>query len=167
VPPAQHYFDLEGYILAKKRKDGGKGGSPANPAIRNITPKQIDQLVDQLKKRPERPIECILEDQGAVEGLITLLCVKEVVTLEEVQDYAGRYQSALTSLVMLCIDKGLFSEFEYHMAIVAFHETIRALGPGHDLTIVEMFEKRKEYYRAIVNRVTPPVTQAIDDIDSG
>lgn len=141
-----------------KRRQQGKGGAPGNVQIdvTKISKSQIDELVTQLKRRPETPVEAIAEDQGTIEGLISLLIVKDIVTLADVQDYGQRYQSAISALIMLCIDKGVFSELELNAAIAAFHHVIRAYGPGNGMTPDEIFDLRLKYTKRLMERVEPP-----------
>lgn len=120
----------------------GPGGS--------ISPKQMSDLVAELRKRPEMPVSALQEDIAVIEGIIDLLIVKGHTTVEEIRDYGDRYQSSLSSLIMLCIEKGIFSEADLNKATMSFHHVIRVYGSGRGMTPEEILGARHAYLRRLL-----------------
>jgi len=109
------------------------------------TPEEANyaELLIELKKRPERPIEVIAEDQATLEGLIDLLVVKGIITETELNPYLIRYQSVMTALVMILVVKGIITDADMEKATLAYHFTIRNSRPN--ATGDEIFESRRNY----------------------
>lgn len=124
---------------------------PTDP--KHLGPAQIAELIAELRRRPEVPIETLTADHGTVEGIIDLLIVKGHVTLAEVQDFGDRYQSGVSALVMLCIEKGLFTEAEMNAALVSFHHVIRAYGHGSMVTPDQIFSARQAHLKTLLEQV--------------
>lgn len=124
---------------------------PTDP--KHLGPAQIAELIAELRKRPEVPIETLTADHGTVEGIIDLLIVKGHATLEEIQDFGDRYQSGVSALVMLCIAKGLFTEAEMNAALVSFHHVIRAYGHGSMATPDQIFAARQAHLKTLLETI--------------
>ena len=103
-----------------------------NSKGRRKSPEQVDvaALLRELGKRPERPIQAMTEDSASLEGLIDLLVCKGIMTEPEFGRYLNRYQSAMTALVMLLIEKDVISETDMEKAISVYHFMVRTAHPG-------------------------------------
>lgn len=122
---------------------------PTDP--KHIGPAELAELIAELRRRPEVPIETLTADHGTIEGIIDLLVVKGHATIQEVQEFGDRYQSGVSALVMLCIEKGLFSEDEMNMALAAFHHVIRAYGHGTGVSPTEIFAARHAHLKKLLD----------------
>jgi len=85
------------------------------------------------------------EDAATLEGLIDLLIVgtkthpNGIFTEDEFVVYMNRYQSVMTALVMILIEKEIISQEEMEKAISAYHFTIRTAPPNaNGVTILNM-----------------------------
>lgn len=106
-------------------------------------------VMEELSKRPERPIPAMCEDAATLEGLVDLLIVgtrshpEGFFTEDEFVVYINRYHSVMTALVMILIEKGHITQEEMEKAISAFHYTIRTAPPNASgLTIMNMRRDR-------------------------
>lgn len=100
-----------------------------------ISPDEFRDYLAELKRRPGTPIPCLNEDTATVQGLIDLLIIKGIIGTEggrgpdeSIVEYAERYNSIVTGLVMLLIETGVITEKEMEAAILAFHHAIRHFG---------------------------------------
>ncbi len=139
-----------------KTGKGHRNVTPIGPGG-SISSKQMNDLLAELKKRPETPIQALHEDIAVIEGIIDILIVKGVTTVEEIREYGDRYQSSLSSLIMLCIEKGIFTEAELTMATMTFHHIIRVYGNGRGMTPEEILEARHAYLRRLLD-LDPAIT---------
>lgn len=106
------------------------------------------ELLAELKKRPERPIQALCEDSATLEGLIDLLVLKGVITEEELSSYLNQYMSVITALVMLLVEKGAISNLEMEKATLSYHFALRNCRPnaGPD----EIFESRRAHLKKLL-----------------
>lgn len=97
-----------------------------------ITPDEMREYLAEMKRRPGTPIPCLQEDAAAVQGLIDILVIKGVIPGpnpdELIIRYMDQYNSVVTGLVMLLIDKGIITEQEFDASQLAFHHAIRHFG---------------------------------------
>lgn len=97
-----------------------------------ISPKELKELLAELKRRPGTPTRCLQDDSAAIQGLIDLLVVKRVIPGEHPDElvvaYMDRYNSAVTGLIMLLIEKNVITEAEMDASMLAFHHAIRHFG---------------------------------------
>lgn len=107
--------------------------------------------MEELSKRPERPIPAMCEDSATLEGLVDLLIVgtkshpEGFFTEDEFVTYINRYNSVMTALVMILIEKGYITQEEIEKAIQAYHFALRHCRPnaGPD----EIFESRRGHLK--------------------
>jgi hypothetical protein len=114
-----------------------------------INETNVDQIIASIKASQGPPaLPCLQEDIATVEGIISLLCVKEIIPgapeeqLAEIRSYVQRYTSPLTALVMLGIDYEIFTEADLEIAISVFHEGIRYFGWPPKANFDEIFQWR-------------------------
>jgi hypothetical protein len=110
--------------------------------------KTAEELLAELKKRPDRPIEVLCEDAAVLEGLIDLLVIKGTITEEELVPHTGRYQSVITALIMILVEKGVISELELEKATLAFHFARRHCSSTASLD--EIFEARRTHLKTLL-----------------
>ena len=113
--------------------------------------KQIDvnALMKQLAERPERPIQSLCEDSAALEGIIDVLVLRHVISEDELTPYLHRYQSIMSGLVMLLIEKGIIEETDLDKAILSYHHVLRTVKP--DLPASGVFALRREYLATLLD----------------
>jgi hypothetical protein len=107
-------------------------------------------MMEELKKRRDPPIQALLADVAVVEGIIDLLILKGIITDTEIRTYGDRYQSSISALIMLCVEKGVFTEADLNKAIVAFHHVIRTHQAGKEMTPDEVLSARQNYLRGLL-----------------
>lgn len=105
-------------------------------------PVVAEELLAELQKRPERPIPALCEDMATLEGLIDLLVIKGTINEVDLNIFIQRYQSVITALVMLLIERGIITENDMEKAISAFHYATRHCRPN--ATMDEIFEARRK-----------------------
>jgi len=118
--------------------------------VSEIHPHDIHQMMEELKKRRDPPIQALLADVAVVEGIIDLLILKGIITDTEIRTYGDRYQSSISALIMLCVEKGVFTEADLNKAIVAFHHVIRTHQAGKEMTPDEVLSARQNYLRGLL-----------------
>jgi hypothetical protein len=112
--------------------------------------KTADELLAELRRRPETPIPVISEDVAVLEGLIDLLVLKGVITDIELDPGLNRYKSVITALIDLLVQRGVISDTDLEKAIVAYHFTLRNCRP--DATASEIFESRRSHLHLLLER---------------
>jgi hypothetical protein len=101
----------------------------------NITPEELREYMEELKRRPGTPLPCMQEDAATLQGVIDLLIIKNILKDkdgmspdERICRAADRYNSLLTGTVMVLIEDDVVTEKELESAILAFHHAIRHFG---------------------------------------
>jgi len=132
--------------LAKKRK---KKGLPKTSEMRIA-----EDLLAEMQRRPERPIEVLAEDRATLEGLIDLLILgpkshpEGLFTEEELSRHIDRYGSVMTGLVMTLIEKRVITEEELEMGILSYHFALHHAPP--DSNCDQVFVMRRNHLRALL-----------------
>lgn len=110
--------------------------------------KTAEELLAELKKRPERPIETLCEDSATLEGLIDLLVVKGIISEQELVARINRYQSVVTGLVMVLVEKGVITDQDMEKGILAYHFALRNCRP--DASADEIFVSRRSHLKTLL-----------------
>lgn len=127
--------------------------APADPTT--ISPEEFREHLEEMKRRPATPVPCIQEDAAAVQGLIDILIVKGIIKDEHPDElilrYMDRYNSIVTGLVMLLIEKEIITEQEMEAAMLSFHHAIRHFGT-RSASFEEVSTLRRDTLKKRLNR---------------
>lgn len=102
-------------------------------------------LESRISQRYPSPVMHLAEDIAMVEGIIDMLVCRNIVTIAEVHSYIDTYKQSWTALVHLLIDKGVFTQRQMNISILAFHHMIRMKGTKPDATYEELQVERTKF----------------------
>jgi hypothetical protein len=121
----------------------------------NISSEELKEFLEELKRKPGTPNQCLQDDSAAIQGLIDLLVVKKVIPGEHpnelVISYMDRYNSAVTGLIMLLVEKNVITEAEMDASMLAFHHAVRHFG-DRATSFEEVSKLRRDTLKKQLNR---------------
>jgi hypothetical protein len=134
---------------------GAAKGLRKEPDPTTISPQEFREYLQELKRRPGTPIQCLQDDVATIQGLIDVLVVDGVLKAkggispdERIVRYIDRYNSIVTALIMILIEDGIISERKMELGILAFHHAVRHFG-----TRSESFEEVSAFRRESLRKL--------------